>query len=42
MKFGRNFGILIDIPIERYYSKYPSLRRDRVGFELYAKLSDKI
>jgi hypothetical protein len=41
-KFGRNLGILIDIPIDRYYSEYPSPCRDRVGFELYMKFGDRI
>jgi hypothetical protein len=41
-KFGRNLGILIDIPIDRYYSEYPSPCRDRVGFELYMKFGDRV
>jgi len=31
MKNNRAFGIVIDIPIERYYTEYPKPCRDRVG-----------
>ncbi len=31
MKNNRAFGIVIDIPIERYYTEYPKPYRDRVG-----------
>jgi DNA-binding MarR family transcriptional regulator len=40
-KFGRDLGILTDIPLERYYSEYPSPCRDRVGFELYVEFGGK-
>jgi hypothetical protein len=42
VKFNRPFGILIDIPVERYYKEYPNPCRDRVGFELYVRLDDRI
>jgi hypothetical protein len=31
MKNNRAFGIVIDIPIERYHTEYPKPYRDRVG-----------
>jgi len=34
------FGIVIDIPIERYYTEYPEPCWDRVGFELYMRFDD--
>ena len=40
-KFSRNLGILIDIPVERYYSEYPSPCRDKVGFELYVRINGR-
>jgi len=36
------FGIVIDVPIERYYTEYPKPCRDRVGFELYMRFGDRI
>jgi len=41
-RFNRVFGIVIDIPIERYYTEYPKPCRDRVGFELYMRFGDRI
>jgi len=41
-KFGRKFGILIDVPVERYFYEYPKPCRDKVGFELYMELGDRI
>ena len=38
--FNRNLGILIDIPIEEYYSQYPNPCKDRVGFEIYRKFGN--
>jgi hypothetical protein len=40
-KFNRNFGILIDIPVERYYEEYPNPCRGKVGFELYMKFGER-
>jgi hypothetical protein len=36
------FGVVIDVPIERYYAEYPKPCRDRVGFELYMRFGDRI
>lgn len=38
-KFGYRLGLLIDIPVERYYSEYPRPFMGRVGFELYLEES---
>lgn len=40
-KFNRNFGILIDIPVERYYEEYPNPCKGKVGFELYMKFGER-
>jgi len=40
-KFNRSFGILVDVPTERYYAEYPRPCRDRVGFELYMRLGER-
>jgi len=40
--YERNLGILIDIPVERYYSEYPNPCLEKVGFEIYRKINDKI
>ena len=40
--YNKPFGILIDIPVERYYQEYPKPCRDKVGFELYTWFGDKI
>ena len=39
--FGRNLGVLIDIPTERYYVEYPRPCRGKVGFELYMRFGDR-
>ena len=36
------FGVVIDVPIERYYAEYTKPCRDRVGFELYMRFGDRI
>jgi hypothetical protein len=41
-EFNSNIGILIDIPTERYYREYPKPCRDKVGFEIYVKFSDRV
>jgi len=41
-RFSRAFGIVIDVPVERYYTEYPKPCRDRIGFELYMRLGDRI
>jgi len=41
-RFNRAFGIVIDIPIERYYTEYPKPCRDKVGFELYMRFGDRV
>jgi hypothetical protein len=41
-EYKRNLGILIDIPVERYYREYPNPCLKRVGFEIYRKINDKI
>jgi hypothetical protein len=40
--FKRPFGLLIDIPTERYYREYPDACRDRVGFEVYTWFGDNV
>ena len=40
-RFNRAFGIVIDVPIERYFTEYPKPCRDRVGFELYMRFGDR-
>jgi len=41
-EFKKTFGIVVDIPIERYYREYPNPCRDRVGFELYVRIGNRI
>jgi len=41
-RYNMVFGIVIDVPIERYYTEYPRPCRDRVGFELYMRFGDRI
>jgi len=41
-EFKMPFGLLIDIPTERYYREYPGACRDRVGFEIYAWFGDNV
>jgi hypothetical protein len=40
--FNRDFGIVIDVPIERYFTEYLRPCWGRVGFELYMRFGDKI
>jgi hypothetical protein len=40
--FNRVFGIVIDVPVERYYTEYPKPYRGRIGFELYMRFGDRI
>jgi hypothetical protein len=40
--YNMAFGMVIDVPIERYYTEYPKPCRDRVGFELYMRFGDRI
>lgn len=37
-----NIGVLVDIPIERYYHEYPEPCRGNVGFEIYVRLGSSI
>jgi hypothetical protein len=41
-RFRMPFGLLIDIPTERYYREYPDACRDRVGFEVYTWFGDNV
>ena len=41
-RFNRVFGVVIDVPIERYFTEYPKPCWDRVGFELYMRFGDRI
>jgi hypothetical protein len=40
--FNRDFGIVIDVPIERYFTEYLRPCWGRVGFELYMRFGDRI
>jgi len=40
-RFGRDYGVLVDVPTERYYVEYPRPCRGRVGFELYMRFGDR-
>jgi hypothetical protein len=40
--FNRAFGIVIDVPVERYYSEYPKPCRERIGFELLMRFGDRV
>jgi hypothetical protein len=41
-RFNRSFGLLIDIPTEKYYREYPNACREKVGFEIYTWFGNNI